>query len=310
MKLGTIYSLTLIFPFLVSAAPVRQGGDYEMLSESTASFGVSRQFCSGVHAHGVMGCAYGKLSSNPPDYSLSATPAAHRVLLLQNDLPINPDALPEGSNAVVRIDYETSAGATGSISGEMVRVHCSSDHLSYEPADSKLVASKVGSNEVHQVTGLFGILQAVATVWIENTGNDDYGSYAGDGIGDQWQLDYYGENNPDAGPEERPDPDSSRDNFSSYAANLAPSDSQPAFWIEMDGGVARFFYRRLNGDVTPRPDYGISFYSNLTDRAATAVALSVDEVISLDDKTELVTLSAPINYPGRSLFGELNIKAQ
>ena len=52
---------------------------------------------------------------------------------------------------------------------------------------------------------------------------DNFGSYASDGIGDEWQIQYFGSDNDDAGPTRDPDGDGDS-NLYEYHARLLPND--------------------------------------------------------------------------------------
>lgn len=65
---------------------------------------------------------------------------------------------------------------------------------------------------------------------ILNTGNDDLGSYAGDGIDDPWQVQYFGQNNPHAAPGFVSDA-SGLTNLFKYTAGLVPNDSSSRFLL-------------------------------------------------------------------------------
>ena len=59
---------------------------------------------------------------------------------------------------------------------------------------------------------LFGLTGTVALLVI-NTNADDFGTYAGDGIHDDWQVGFFGVGNPDGGPDEDPDMDSRKNKW-------------------------------------------------------------------------------------------------
>jgi len=62
---------------------------------------------------------------------------------------------------------------------------------------------------------------------------DNFGTYAGDGIVDSWQVQYFGLNNPNAGPTADPDGDG-HNNFFEYNASLVPTDPNSRFQLAFD----------------------------------------------------------------------------
>jgi len=65
--------------------------------------------------------------------------------------------------------------------------------------------------------------QASLALTVMNTGTDDYGSYAGDGLPDTWQVQYFGTNNPKAGPNVDA-AGTGQTNLFKYVAGLNPTD--------------------------------------------------------------------------------------
>jgi len=66
-----------------------------------------------------------------------------------------------------------------------------------------------------------------------NTGIDDFASYAGDGIDDAWQVQYFGLNNPNAGPGFDPDGDG-QTNYFEYVATTIPTNASSKFRLNID----------------------------------------------------------------------------
>jgi len=65
-----------------------------------------------------------------------------------------------------------------------------------------------------------------------NVNTDDYGSYAGDGIPDDWQTQYFGQNNPNAAPN-RDATGGGQTNFFKYVAGLNPTDHASVFHVNV-----------------------------------------------------------------------------
>ncbi len=61
-----------------------------------------------------------------------------------------------------------------------------------------------------------------------NAGNDDFGTYANDGVDDAWQVDFFGENNLSASPANDPDGDG-QNNLFEYTAGTAPTNALSKF---------------------------------------------------------------------------------
>ena len=63
---------------------------------------------------------------------------------------------------------------------------------------------------------------------VKNVNPDDFGSYAGDTLDDDWQVQYFGLNNPNAAPALDPDGDG-QTNLFEFTAGLIPTDPQSRF---------------------------------------------------------------------------------
>jgi hypothetical protein len=77
-----------------------------------------------------------------------------------------------------------------------------------------------------------------------NTLPDNYGSYAGDGLDDGWQFQYFGLNNPLAGPLLDPDGDSQNNAFE-FTAGLIPTDPLSRFLLRVEPVAGEPEQRRL-----------------------------------------------------------------
>jgi hypothetical protein len=78
------------------------------------------------------------------------------------------------------------------------------------------------------VGGSAGGFSASLGLLVANVTSDDFGAYAGDGIDDDWQVLFFGEDNPEAGPGVDPDGDG-RNNFSESLALTVPTDPASHF---------------------------------------------------------------------------------
>ena len=93
-------------------------------------------------------------------------------------------------------------------------------------------------------------LTATAQLTVLNTLPDNYGSYAGDGLPDTWQVEYFGEKSSDAGPLVDADQDG-YNNFFEYHARLNPTDPLSVFSFSISsapgGGHQLTFSPRFPG---------------------------------------------------------------
>ncbi len=68
---------------------------------------------------------------------------------------------------------------------------------------------------------------------VRNVGEDDFGQYAKDGIDDAWQVQYFGLNNPEAGPDGDPDGDRQTTGYE-YVVGSNPMDGNSFFQFHVE----------------------------------------------------------------------------
>lgn len=71
------------------------------------------------------------------------------------------------------------------------------------------------------------------SITIEDTIADNFGTYAADGIGDDWQVQFFGQDNPLAAPALDPDGDG-QNNLFEFIAGLAPNSGVSRFRVELE----------------------------------------------------------------------------
>jgi hypothetical protein len=85
-------------------------------------------------------------------------------------------------------------------------------------------AGQVHEDTVATAQGSFAGDIGQLNLTVNNITDDDFGSYAGDGIPDDWQVQYFGEDNAEAGPNVDADGDGDS-NLYEFHTRLLPNDS-------------------------------------------------------------------------------------
>ena len=93
-------------------------------------------------------------------------------------------------------------------------------------------AGTVYQNTAATVQGTFGGFTGMLNLTVLDTIADNFGSYAGDGVGDDWQVGYFGLNNPDAGPNVDFD-HTGQTNLFKWVAGLNPLDPNSRFLVNI-----------------------------------------------------------------------------
>jgi hypothetical protein len=101
------------------------------------------------------------------------------------------------------------------------------------------------------VEGIFGGFTGMLNLTVLNVNADDFGAYAGDGIDDAWQFQYFGLDNPLAAPGLDPDDDGGTNAFE-FTAGLVPTDPSSTFRLHLEAVAGQ--PSRRNVVFSPRLD--------------------------------------------------------
>jgi hypothetical protein len=115
-------------------------------------------------------------------------------------------------------------------------------------------AGLVFGNTPATVSGTFGGFTGALNLTVLDTIPDNFGAYAGDGIGDDWQVQFFGENNPLAAPALDPDGDGQSNAFE-FTAGLIPTDPASLFQLRIE---------RMPGQPAQKI---VTFHPSLPDRS-------------------------------------------
>jgi len=157
-------------------------------------------------------------------------------------LSADPTNVNEGATRQLDASALLDDGSTQNLSASSVAWS-----VSLGPIDSVSPSGLATAARVYQDTAATVVasgLERVATLGllVHNISNDDFGSYAIDGLDDAWQVQYFGLNNPNAGPNSDPDGDG-QDNRYEYLVGSNPTDRTSYF---------RLFIQAVHGHPTQR----------------------------------------------------------
>lgn len=94
-------------------------------------------------------------------------------------------------------------------------------------------AAPVYENTAATSSGRFLGLSNTVALTVVNVDPDNFGSYAGDGLDDAWQVAYFGLNNPAAGPGQDPDGDGQTNRYE-YIVGTVPTDFNSRFRLRIE----------------------------------------------------------------------------
>ena len=93
-------------------------------------------------------------------------------------------------------------------------------------------AGMVYQDTAANAQGIFGGFTGMLPITVKNVNTDDFGAYSADGIDDAWQVQYFGVNNPNAGPNADFD-GTGQTNLFKYIAGLDPLDPNSRFTLSI-----------------------------------------------------------------------------
>ncbi len=126
--------------------------------------------------------------------------------------------------------------------------------------------------------------QLTLPLYVQDTIPDNFGAYAGDGIGDDWQFTHFGLDNPLAAPTLDPDGDG-QTNLFEFTAGLVPTDPQSRFTLRLENVNGQPTHKRVI--FSPRfgdRSYVVKAKSSLTS-GAWEILGAFDESDLLEERT-------------------------
>lgn len=165
-----------------------------------------------VAKHGYLGQIYNAsslaLSANPTNVNEGATRQLAARALLDDGTTLNL--------APAAVAWSPASGPILSIS-----------------AGGLLTAAEVYENTPASAQGTWRGLSATLGLRVINSENDNFGTYASDGLDDAWQVQYFGVGNPNAGPGGDPDGDEQSTGYEYYAGSN-PTDGSSFFRFRIE----------------------------------------------------------------------------
>lgn len=126
------------------------------------------------------------------------------------------------------------------------------------------LATNVYQDTPASVRGSYGGQLGTLALNVLNTGNDNFGLYAGDGLDDAWQVQYFGLNNTNAAPLADPDGDAQNNRFE-FTAGTDPTTAKSRFNLRLEDVPSRPAYKHvIFSPVFPTRDYTVVASTNLT----------------------------------------------
>ncbi len=224
--------LSVAFGVIAHAGP-RTSASYSSAADSTDSAGRRSASASYTHdgsAGGITGISTfaAPATTAKAGYISQLSATAVGLMLSAVSGTVNEAGTLQLSAALLYDDattlaVETTAVAWSVVSGPVVGIS----------ASGVITAGLVYQNTSATVQGVHAGFTSSIDLNVLNVTTDDLGSYAGDGLPDEWQVLHYGLDNPDAAPNAAPD-GTGETNLYKYAAGLIPFDPTSRFTTTLE----------------------------------------------------------------------------
>lgn len=225
----------LIFTVSASSLPVMaepaSGGPYGLSVESLNSSGGSS--ASGSYGHHA---ACGEMAVHTSNTGSTANKAGSVAQLYEPTgfvLSADPPEVAEEQNLVVRPFLVLDDSSLLVISPAALAWSAVSGPVGVSPS-GVVTGQAVASDTPATLSANDSAFSATLDLTVKNSLTDNFGSYSGDGLEDDWQVLHFGEDNPLASPEADADGDG-QDNRFEFSAGLLPIDATSRFRIRIEG---------------------------------------------------------------------------
>jgi hypothetical protein len=256
-----IRSCLLLFALLAAAqAPPRGSANYSVAADSVADG--SRSGSAGYTNDGSMGDIGGLSSAASPAKSAKTgyVGQLYEISALQVSAPSL--TVNEGGTLQLNAAHLLDDATTITLPSNSIAWSVQSGPITNISSGGLATAGIVYQDSAATVQGTFLGNTGSLNLTVLNVNHDDFGSYAGDGIDDAWQMQNFGANNSGAGPNAISD-GSGLTNLFKFTAGLVPNNAASRFNLSTT-------------PVSGQPgQFNITFNPSLVDRQYT-VESSID----------------------------------
>lgn len=223
-------AVSLLATASIARAEVRSSANYSIAAETFDSGGLASASAA-YTAKGGTG-SIGALSTSSNVTSKSGyIGQLYDVAALQ--VAAAPGTINEGGTRQLSASLLLDDATTLPVSASAVTWIVQSGPLTDISSNGLVTAATVFQNSVASVQGLYSGVAGTLGLTVLDTIPDNFGAYAGDGIGDDWQVQYFGQNNPAAAPAMDPDGDG-QNNLFEFTAGLIPTDRASVFTVSLN----------------------------------------------------------------------------
>ncbi len=271
---STLGASTVLLLLLSSAeAALRTSASYSIATETADAGGLSSSSASYSNLGSIGGIA-GLSSGAAPAESAKAGYIAQISSTSGLQIAATPGTVNEGSTRQLSAQLVMDDESVLAVPASSVTWSVLNGPLSGINTGGLATATTVYQNSAATVQGIYNGETGTLGLTVLDTLADNFGSYSGDGLGDAWQIQYFGQDNPSAAATQDPDGDG-QNNLFEYTAGLVPTDRSSVFVLSLAIPAGQptqrkvVFSPRLDGRTyTVRTSTTLSSWSDLTGATA------------------------------------------
>ncbi len=235
-------SLFAAFAATLHAAP-RGSSNYDIATD-TADAGGSRAASADYTHDGSIGGIAGVSTVASPAEMAKAGYIGQLYEVVGLSLSATPTNVNEGATLQLAAAQLLDDSTTFALAATSVGWSVAAGPLASIDSAGEGTAGIVYENTAATAQGTYEGSTNQLGLMVLNLNSDDYGSYAGDGLDDDWQNFYFGLDNPDAAPSVDPDVDG-QDNTFEFIAGLIPTDPMSRFLFHIESVPAEPTHQNL-----------------------------------------------------------------
>ncbi len=270
--------LTLLAAAAVAHAGSRASSSYSVPADSADSGG--RRAASANYTNdGSLGGVAGISTVAAPAQTAKSGYIGQLYEVVDLQLAATPTSINEGGTRQLTATQLLDDNSTLAVPATSVAWSVAGGPLASISANGLATAGIVYQDTAATAQGSHAGLIRQLGLAVLNVNPDNYGSYAGDGVGDDWQHQYFGPDNPLAAPLQDPDGDGQNNAFE-WTAGLIPTNPLSRFLLHIEtvpgqpGQKKLIFSPRFNDrtyTVKSRTDLGPGPWSPLASSTTTDV---------------------------------------
>ena len=238
-----LFAVVIVAMPVVAAAQTRTSANYT-ITPDTLDSGGGRITSSDYSMTTSLGLVVGVASGGAPTAQEKVGYIAQLVDPAALQLSAAPSSVNEGGASQLSATVVMDDATTTPLLATAVTWSVQSGPITGVSSAGVATAGIVYQNTGATVQGGYAGLTGTANLTVINSNIDNFGLYAGDGIDDAWQVQYFGLNNPKALALIDPDGDG-QNNLFEYIAGTVPTDSTSRFLLRIENVPGQLSQKRL-----------------------------------------------------------------